>query len=605
MHGALPPPAREAAPAAGRVRKATKRKMGEYKTAADEVGEGQMGEGQMGEDRALRAALLGLTDGVILLDLGLRLILCNRAARRRLGWVGAPPRRGLALAAVLDRAGALDAAERAVIREHCAALLAGDMAPASGADCAAAEKDLAFGDFALRLCRLDGQGVMLSIPTGGDDGAAALRDPLTGLGNRRAFQAALAAALTGAEAEAALLLLDLDRFKHVNDSLGHPVGDALLRVVAQRLRASLRAGDILVRLGGDEFAILLPRADGAERLAERLVDLLGRPYLVEGHLANIGVSIGIARVPADAAEGGMLLRRADLALYAAKAAGRRQFAVFRPEMDTRAQARQALETDLRRAVALGQFHLHYQPLLDVASGAVIGFEALLRWEHPARGMVSPAEFIPLAEEVGLIVPIGEWVLRQALRTAANWPETILVAVNVSPVQFADGARLLSAVDEALAGAGLPGARLEVEITESVLLRDAAETLAILHDLRARGVRIAMDDFGTGYSSLSQLRSFPFDKIKIDRSFVSAIESENGGKAVVRAITALGASLGMTVTVEGVETEAQAAFVAASGGHQMQGYLISRPVSPEGVAALLARPPVPARQCPPNRAANGA
>ncbi len=559
---------------------------------------------------ALRAALLRIAEGVILLDRDLHVILCNAAARRRLGWIGAPPRHGLALATVLEHAGALDAAERMTIRDHCAAMLAGDAAPANGHDSAAAEKELVFGDFAMRLSRLDGQGIILSIPTRGDDGEAALRDPLTGLGNRRAFQAALAAVLARAEAEAALLLLDLDRFKHVNDSLGHPIGDALLRLVAQRLRGSLRSGDTLVRLGGDEFAILLPRAEGAEKLAERLVDLLSRPYLVDGHLANIGVSIGIARAPADASEGGMLLRRADLALYAAKAAGRRQFAMFRPEMDARAQARQALETDLRRAVALGQFHLHYQPLIEVASGAVVGFEALLRWQHPERGMVSPAEFIPLAEEVGLIVPIGEWVLRQACRTAASWPEAVLVAVNVSPVQFADGARLLRAVDEALASAGLPGARLEIEITESVLLRDAAETLAILHELRGRGVRIAMDDFGTGYSSLSQLRSFPFDKIKIDRSFVSEIETQNGGKAVVRAIAALGASLGMTVTVEGVETEAQAHFVAASGGHQMQGYLISRPVPAEAVGALLAgRRAFPgagrARTISPERARDGA
>ena len=541
---------------------------------------------------ALRAALLRIAEGVILLDRDLHVILCNAAARRRLGWIGAPPRHGLALATVLEHAGALDAAERMTIRDHCAAMLAGDAAPANGHDSAAAEKELVFGDFAMRLSRLDGQGIILSIPTRGDDGEAALRDPLTGLGNRRAFQAALAAVLARAEDEAALLLLDLDRFKHVNDSLGHPIGDALLRLVAQRLRGSLRSGDTLVRLGGDEFAILLPRAEGAEKLAERLVDLLSRPYLVDGHLANIGVSIGIARAPADASEGGMLLRRADLALYAAKAAGRRQFAMFRPEMDARAQARQALETDLRRAVALGQFHLHYQPLLEVASGAVVGFEALLRWQHPERGMVSPAEFIPLAEEVGLIVPIGEWVLRQACRTAASWPEAVLVAVNVSPVQFADGARL------------------EIEITESVLLRDAAETLAILHELRGRGVRIAMDDFGTGYSSLSQLRSFPFDKIKIDRSFVSEIETQNGGKAVVRAIAALGASLGMTVTVEGVETEAQAHFVAASGGHQMQGYLISRPVPAEAVGALLAgRRALPgagrARTISPERARDGA
>ena len=545
-----------------------------------------------GEDAALRRAFLALDEGILLLDAELRLLLCNPAARRLLGWVGAPPKRGLGLAALLEHASALAADDRAKLRDHCAALRAGGAQPDPESD--AEETWVVLHDLGARLCSLGRHGIVVSFPAGGENGEAALRDPLTGLGNRRAFQAALAAALARPTTEAALLLLDLDRFKHINDSLGHPVGDTLLRLVAKRLRASLRAGDILVRLGGDEFAVLLPRAEGADVLAERLVDLLSRPYLVEGHLANIGVSIGIALAPADAVEGGLLLRRADLALYAAKAAGRRRFCRFHPEMDARAQARQALETDLRRAVALGQFHLHYQPLLEVASGEVIGFEALLRWNHPTRGMVSPVEFIPLAEEIGLIVPIGEWVLRQACRTAATWPEPIGVAVNVSPMQFADSARLLRAVGEALASAGLPGSRLEIEITENVLLRDGAETLAVLHDLRSLGVRIAMDDFGTGYSSLSQLRSFPFDKIKIDRSFVSQIEAGNGGKEVVRAIAALGASLGMTVTVEGVETEAQASFVAASGGHQMQGYLISRPVPSEAVPALLAAAPAPRR-----------
>ncbi len=534
------------------------------------------------EESALRDAIRGLEEGMVVLDPDLRLVLCNQSARRQLGWAGAPPRRGLALARLLARAGALEAAERAMIETRCRALLA----TAAGAP---QPEKLTLGDLSLRLHRLAGFGVAIFLPTGASEGEAALRDPLTGLGNRRAFQAALTAALARPDGEVALILLDLDRFKHVNDSFGHPVGDALLRLVAERLRTSLRAADTLVRLGGDEFAILLPRADGAEALAERLVDLVSRPYLVEGHLANIGASIGIARAPMDAREAGLLLRRADLALYAAKAAGRQQFALFQPEMDARAQARQALETDLRRAVALGQFQLHYQPLVAVPAGNIIGFEALLRWQNPARGMVSPAEFIPLAEEIGLIVPIGEWVLRQACRTAASWSEAVLVAVNVSAVQFTDGARLLRAVDEALASSGLPGARLELEITESVLLRDAAETLAILHALHARGVRIAMDDFGTGYSSLSQLRSFPFDKIKIDRSFIHEVEAQTDGQAVVRAVAALGTSLGITVTVEGVETEAQAAFVAASGGHEMQGYLISRPVPADAVPALLARP----------------
>lgn len=417
--------------------------------------------------------------------------------------------------------------------------------------------------------------------------AMAAIDPVTGLANRRTFQLALQRAFTDQAGSAALLLLDIDRFKTINDSLGHAIGDALLGLIAQRLRSGLRPADHLARLGGDEFAILLRPAEAGMVLAERLLGLLAEPYLVKGHAVNAGVSIGLALAPEDAETPDLLLKRAELALYAAKEAGRGRLCRFDPEMDKRAEARLALETDLRQALAFGQFELHYQPLLDLESRALAGFEALLRWPHPHRGMVPPGEFIPLAEEIGLIVPLGEWVLREACRTAKSWPGKLSVAVNVSARQFADGPRLVRAVRHALTEAGLPGEQLEIEITESVFLANAPDTLSTLHQLRALGIRIAMDDFGTGYSSLSQLRSFPFDKIKIDRFFLSRLESSEGDNlAVVRAIASLGRTLGMVVTAEGVETERQAELVRKSGGHQIQGYWISRPLPAAALETLF-------------------
>ncbi|MCW6512913.1 putative bifunctional diguanylate cyclase/phosphodiesterase [Lichenifustis flavocetrariae] len=419
----------------------------------------------------------------------------------------------------------------------------------------------------------------------------ALHDTLTGLPNRAFLATHLAKALTQAEERdsmVAVLCLDLDRFKQVNDTLGHPTGDALLRAVADRLRTCLGESDIAARLGGDEFAIVqsrLGRVEEAGTLAQRVVDTLSKPYVILGHQIMIGASVGIALAPIDTNDAGELLKMADIALYRAKSDGRGLFRVFERGMDTKLQARRALELDLRAAIELQQFELHYQPLVDVVSGQISGLEALIRWRHPERGMIGPDEFIPLAEETGLIVPIGAWVLHQACTDASAWPGDVKIAVNVSPAQF-KGPELVTAVLDALILSGLHPPRLELEITETALLSDASGTVAVLHELRAKGVRIAMDDFGTGYSSLGYLRSFPFDKIKIDRCFVREIETSADCKAIVRAVTSLGVSLGISTTAEGVETSAQLEHVRAEGCDQVQGYLFSRPVPAKDVMALL-------------------
>ncbi len=436
-------------------------------------------------------------------------------------------------------------------------------------------------------------------------------DPLTGLLSRALFHDRIETMVgAGTEhqptgqaaagpARLAVLAVDLDRFKGVNDTLGHSAGDGLLCLVAKRLRSVLRQHDALARLGGDEFALLVspaPEREVLDQLARRITDVVGRPYLVDGHLVNIGASLGIAVFPEDGATCQELLRNADLALYDAKAMGRSTHSFFRPEMDARAAARRLIEIDLRKALALRQFELHYQPQIDLEHHAIVGFEALLRWRHPERGMVSPADFIPLAEEIGLIVPLGEWVLSQACLEAARWSEEVTIAVNVSPYQFENTGRLVEAVSRALAVSKLPGRRLEIEITESVLLRDAEPVLAALHQLRGMGARVVMDDFGTGYSSLSQLHSFPFDKIKIDRSFVKDRDDDVGQNAVIRAITALGASLGMATIAEGVETASQLERIRDGGCTSVQGYLFSRPVPVAQVAELIAgynrREPIP-------------
>ena len=419
----------------------------------------------------------------------------------------------------------------------------------------------------------------------------ARHDLLTGLPNRLLLRERLMEAvgrLQRTGEACAVLLIDLDRFKPVNDTLGHPMGDALLKKVADRLRSTVRPTDTVARIGGDEFVILqtgVREASDTQALARRIVDLIGRTYMVDGHLLTIGASVGVALAPNDGTEADKLLKNADLALYRAKLDGRATYRFFEPEMDARMQTRRQLELDMRQALARREFQLHYQPQMQLDGNRLVGCEALIRWQHPTRGMVSPLDFIPLAEEIGLIVPIGEWVMRQACRDAVTWPAPISVAVNVSPAQF-KSERLVEMVMSALSSSGLPATRLEVEITEGVLLQQNDKTLQTLHRLRELGVRVSMDDFGTGYSSLSYLRSFPFDKIKIDRSFVSDLSGKRDGEAIIRAIAGLGKSLGMTTVAEGVETADQMARIRAEGCTDVQGYLISKPVPAAEVLAFL-------------------
>jgi diguanylate cyclase (GGDEF)-like protein/PAS domain S-box-containing protein len=424
----------------------------------------------------------------------------------------------------------------------------------------------------------------------------ATHDALTDLPNRLMLRESLEQAISRVKRGelVALHYIDLDHFKAVNDTLGHQVGDDLLKQVADRLRACVRETDTVARLGGDEFAVIqtaLAEANDAALLAQRMRDSVKAPYSVDGHHVVIDISIGVAMSPDDGVSVEELLKSADLAAYAAKASGRGTFRFFEAEMDRRIKLRRVMELDLRHALSNGEFRLFYQPIVNLQTGAVTSFEALIRWQHPVRGLIPPGDFIPLAEELGLIVPIGEWVINRACADAAPWTEHIKVAVNLSPIQLTSKG-LLDAVICALARSGLPANRLEFEITESVLMQNTATTLAILHQLRALGIHFSMDDFGTGYSSLSYLRSFPFDKIKIDRSFVKDIEDENSSLAIIKGVTSLAHSLNMITTVEGVETEEQLDRVRPLGCAEIQGYLLSPPKSLEEIARqFLPKPKV--------------
>ena len=418
----------------------------------------------------------------------------------------------------------------------------------------------------------------------------ARHDALTDLPNRTLLRERLEYELRRVKRgqSLAMLCLDLDHFKSVNDTLGHPVGDELLKVVAERLRGCTRAPDTIARLGGDEFAIVMTGVEDpadAVALAKRIRESITRPYFIDGHQILADISIGISVAPVDALEADLLMKNADMALYGAKADGRGTYRFFEPEMDARMKARRELDMDLRNALVRDEFELYYQPLVNLQTNEITAFEALLRWNHPVRGLISPADFIPIAEETGLIIPLGEWVLRRACRETANWPANIKVAVNLSPVQL-KSRNLTEVVIEALETSGMPANRLQLEITETVLMQNTFNTLATLEKLRALGVQIALDDFGTGYSSLSYLRSFPFDKIKIDRSFIQDLSNGAEPLAIVHAVAGLAKSLNMISTAEGVETRQQLETLQSLGCVEMQGYLFSRARPPAEIVRMF-------------------
>jgi diguanylate cyclase (GGDEF)-like protein len=415
-------------------------------------------------------------------------------------------------------------------------------------------------------------------------------DALTDLPNRVLLRERLAAATAdlGTGERAAVFYLDLDNFKSVNDTLGHPFGDQLLKCIADRLLACVDSKVTVARVGGDEFAIILTdlkQIADAAMVAQTICDAVCAPCDLAGHAIMTETSIGIAIAPEDGIEPDELLKNADLALYRAKADGRGTYRFFEPEMDAIIQARRSLESELRAALVEGQFILHYQPILRLKDNVISCCEALVRWQHPQRGIIPPAEFIPVAEEIGLIVPLGEWVLRKACADAARWPDGVKVAVNLSPIQMGH-ANLMPTVIGALASAGLPASRLELEITESVMMQNTEATLAALHRLRELGVKISMDDFGTGFSALSYLRRFPFDKLKIDRSFISDLTRDEDALAIVRAVTSMAKSLGMITTAEGVETSDQLAQVRLLGCNEVQGFYISRPQPIEKMVRVI-------------------
>jgi diguanylate cyclase (GGDEF)-like protein len=403
-------------------------------------------------------------------------------------------------------------------------------------------------------------------------------DALTNLPNRVLFREHLEQLLARIQSgeQLAVLYLDIDEFKSINDSLGHMVGDELLKTIAAALGSCIKDRGFVARLGGDEFAIVQSAINSPEEVTElvtRIYEAIRRPYECLGHQLVADASIGIALAPQHGTDLDQILKNADLAMYGAKAAGRRTYRFFEADMDTRAKARRALELDMREAIIDGGFELHYQPVVGLQDNTITGCEALLRWRHPKLGMISPADFIPVAEETGLINQLGEWVLFTACTEAATWPDGLKVAINVSPIQFKSNGLALRVV-EALGKSGLAPNRLELEITEAVLIRDDDAALAILHQLRAIGVRIALDDFGTGYSPLSYLQRFPFDKIKIDRCFVSDIAEPGVSSCIVQAVVNIAAARDMTTTAEGIETEQQRELLRALGCTEMQGYLFS-------------------------------
>ncbi|MGB9118806.1 bifunctional diguanylate cyclase/phosphodiesterase [Bradyrhizobium sp.] len=547
------------------------------------------------EKESLDTAINAMSQGLVLFDSENRLVVCNQSYTAMYGLSPDVVKRGLSLGELLQHhkdTGSL----QADVDEHCALVL----------DRVASEK--------VQIASVgDGRWVQITHQKAVNGGWVATHediterrkaeekiahlahfDTLTDLPNRVLFREQLELELKRIRrsGQLAVLYIDIDEFKSINDSLGHPVGDELLKTVAARLRHCVRETDFVSRLGGDEFAIvqtLVQRPEDVTDLISRIYSVIREPYECLGHQLSTDASIGVALAPQDGADLDELLKNADLAMYGAKADGRRTYRFFEQDMDARIKTRRMLEQDLRKMTAdggftEGGFDIHYQPLVNLRDNEVSGCEALLRWRHPVRGMISPAEFIPIAEESGLISQLGEWVLTKACAEAATWPKNIKLAVNVSPVQFRNHAFALK-VASTLAESGLPASRLELEITEAVLIRDDEVALTVLHQLRAVGVRVALDDFGTGYSSLSYLQRFPFDKIKIDRSFVNDIVESDGSCAIIQAVVNIAAARNMTTTAEGVETELQRDLLRRLGCTEMQGYLFS-PARPAAEVVAL-------------------
>ena len=547
------------------------------------------------EKRRLDTAINNMTQGLLLFDSSQRLVVCNQRYIEMYGLSPTIVKPGCSFRDIIvhrKQTGSL----KGDVDEYCSNIL----------------RDIPLGKVAITATP-DGRSIQIanrSLADGGwvathedvterrrsDERIAHLAhyDALTDLPNRTLFRERLEQEIRRLHrgGQLAVLYVDIDEFKSVNDSLGHPIGDELLKAVAARLSRCIRDTDVVARLGGDEFAIVQTAVEhptDVTDLVARIYPAIREPYECLGHQLVADASIGIALAPQDGTDLDQLLKNADLAMYGAKADGRRTYRFFEPDMDARVKARRTLELDLRQAIMDGGFELYYQPVINLRDNSVSGCEALLRWRHPERGMISPAEFIPVAEETGLINQLGEWVLTQACAEAATWPEHVRLAVNVSPVQF-KGQTLALRVAGALAAAGLSANRLELEITEAVLIRDDDTALAILHQLRAVGVRIALDDFGTGYSSLSYLQRFPFDKIKIDRCFVRDITEPGGSSSIVQAVVNIAVARNMTTTAEGVETEQQFDMLRTLGCTEMQGYLFSPAKPAAEIAGLLhARP----------------
>ncbi len=531
------------------------------------------------------AALNNMTQGLCFFDVNENLVVCNERYLKMYDLPGDIVKPGCSLAKILE------------LRKA-----AGNFSADIDQYLAALRRQFAQGEYVYMITHLDdGRVIALqnqAAPGGGwvathEDiterqraeariAHMARHDALTDLPNRTLFREKMDEALTRLSRKGegfAVFVFDLDQFKAVNDTLGHPIGDALLKAVARRLQETVRDTDSVGRLGGDEFAILQQvdsnHRDEAAALADRLIRIIGAPYEIEGNQIVIGISIGIAIAPDDGRDAIQLLKNADLALYRAKSEGRNDYRFFEDKMDAEARTRRALEMDLRAAVARGEFEMHYQSIVNVASLRTCCVEALIRWRHPERGMIPPDKFIPLAEEIGLIGALGEWILHKACSDAVAWPDHVKLAVNLSAAQFRSD-NLVGIVERAVKASGLPFSRLELEITESVLLQKNAGTLDTLHRLKALGLNVALDDFGTGYSSLSYLRMFPFDKIKIDKSFVQEMPHRADCAAIVTAVTSLGRSLQIDTTAEGVETVEQFTLLQAAGCTQAQGYLFAKP-----------------------------